>query len=113
MRSFPTITPPIISKTILKSFHPPTWSTLQYQGTSWGLRASAAAALALLLALLPMDAAEAARSGGRMGGRMGGSSRGFAARPPPRAAVPRGGTARGSAGPRISIGMLGGIATQV
>jgi len=110
MRSFPTITPPIISKTILKSCHPPTRSTLQYQGTSWGLRASAAAALALLLALLPMDAAEAARSGGRMGG----SSRGFAARPPPRAAVPRGGgTARGSAGPRISIGMLGGIATQV
>jgi uncharacterized membrane protein len=109
MRSFPTITPPIISKTILKSCHPPTRSTLQYQGTSWGLRASAAAALALLLALLPMDAAEAARSGGRMGG----SSRGFAAQPPPRAAVPRGGTARGSAGPRISIGMPGGIATQV
>jgi len=74
---------------------------VQNQGTSWGLRASAAAALALLLALLPMDAAEAARSGGRMGG----SSRGFAAQPPPRAAVPRGGTARGSAGPRISIGI--------
>ena len=39
--------------------------------------------MALLLALLPMDAAEAARSGGRMGG----SSRAArpAARPPPRA----------------------------
>eukprot|EP00438_Fugacium_kawagutii_P000430 Skav201979 [mRNA] locus=scaffold2336:43117:45478:+ [translate_table: standard] len=67
----------------------------------WGLRASAAATLALLLALLPMDAAQAARSGGRMGG----SSRGFSARPPPRAAAPRGGaTTRSSSSVSIGIG---------
>ena len=67
------------------------------QADWWGLRASACATLALLLALLPMDAAEAARSGGRMGG-----SRSFAARPGPRVG------SRGFGGPRVSGGGFGG-----
>jgi len=73
---------------------------VQSKADWWGLRASACATLALLLALLPMDAAEAARSGGRMGG-----SRSFAARPGPRVGSrvgPRGG---GFGGPRVSIGI--------
>lgn len=70
---------------------------VQSKADWWGLRASACATLALLLALLPMDAAEAARSGGRMGG-----SRSFAARPGPRVG------SRGFGGPRVSGGGFGG-----
>jgi len=60
------------------------FSSISYQAWDFPFRASAvsACALALLLALLPTDAAEAARSGGRMGG----SSRAARApRPQPRA----------------------------
>mmetsp|Transcript_25918 Transcript_25918/g.41507 ORF Transcript_25918/g.41507 Transcript_25918/m.41507 type:complete len:216 (+) Transcript_25918:93-740(+) len=71
-------------------------------------RVVAAVCAALMVALVPLQGAEAARSGGRMGGgggRMGGSS--FRARPsPPRQAMPRGNSgARMSSGPNIHIGV--------
>eukprot|EP00930_Biecheleria_cincta_P095948 TRINITY_DN87834_c0_g1_i1.p1 TRINITY_DN87834_c0_g1~~TRINITY_DN87834_c0_g1_i1.p1 ORF type:complete len:235 (+),score=43.04 TRINITY_DN87834_c0_g1_i1:67-705(+) len=67
------------------------------------LRIAAAVCAALMLALVPLEGAEAARSGGRMGG-----SSSFRARaPPPRQAAPRSATAgpRVSTGPNISIGV--------
>ncbi|CAE8612744.1 unnamed protein product [Polarella glacialis] len=72
------------------------------------LRVLAAVCAALMVALVPLQGAEAARSGGRMGGgggRMGGSS--FRARPsPPRQAMPQGNSgARMSSGPNIHIGV--------
>ncbi|CAE8618537.1 unnamed protein product [Polarella glacialis] len=72
------------------------------------LRAMAAVCAALMVALVPLQGAEAARGGGRMGGgggRIGGSS--FRARPsPPRQAMPRGNSGAGrSSGPNISIGV--------
>lgn len=84
--------------------------TKEEQGQAWDFpfRASAvsACALALLLALLPTDAAEAARSGGRMGG----SSRAARApRPQPRAqpkasSTTRSASAASVSGPNISVG---------
>ncbi|CAE7227671.1 unnamed protein product [Symbiodinium sp. CCMP2456] len=70
--------------------------------SSWTtfLKMSAAACLALVITLLPLDSAEAARSGGRMGGRMSGM------RSAPRMSVPRSsGSARLRSGPNISIGI--------
>eukprot|EP00931_Biecheleriopsis_adriatica_P116748 TRINITY_DN9234_c0_g1_i1.p2 TRINITY_DN9234_c0_g1~~TRINITY_DN9234_c0_g1_i1.p2 ORF type:complete len:201 (-),score=47.94 TRINITY_DN9234_c0_g1_i1:105-707(-) len=70
---------------------------------AWGsaLRSVLAICAALLVAMVPLQGAEAARSGGRMGG---GTAR--ASRPPPRAAPSTGGgAARMSSGPNISIGI--------
>ncbi|CAE8628532.1 unnamed protein product [Polarella glacialis] len=70
------------------------------------LRVVAAVCAALMVALVPLQGAEAARGGGRMGGgRMGGSSRSFRARPSPsRQAMPRGNYGAGRGGPRMSSG---------
>jgi len=68
------------------------------------LRIAAAVCAALMLAVVPLEGAEAARSGGRMGG---GSSSFRARAPPPRQAAPRSATAgpRVSTGPNIAIGV--------
>mmetsp|Transcript_60136 Transcript_60136/g.157629 ORF Transcript_60136/g.157629 Transcript_60136/m.157629 type:complete len:214 (-) Transcript_60136:83-724(-) len=70
-------------------------------------RFAAAAAVALLVALVPLEGAEAARSGGRMGGMGGGFSRRSA---PPRIAAPRaapsgGSRFAGARGPNINVGV--------
>eukprot|EP00445_Apocalathium_hangoei_P005986 CAMPEP_0203857106 /NCGR_PEP_ID=MMETSP0359-20131031/10547_1 /ASSEMBLY_ACC=CAM_ASM_000338 /TAXON_ID=268821 /ORGANISM="Scrippsiella Hangoei, Strain SHTV-5" /LENGTH=148 /DNA_ID=CAMNT_0050773779 /DNA_START=43 /DNA_END=485 /DNA_ORIENTATION=- len=74
-------------------------------------RFAAAAAVALLVALVPLEGAEAARSGGRMGGMGGGFSRRSAPMPraAPRAAphaAPSGGSRfAGARGPNINVGV--------
>lgn len=69
---------------------------------SWLLRLSTGSLLVLLLALLPLDAAQAARSGGRMGG----SSRAASApRAAPRPSARSQSTARWGRGKDVEISL--------
>jgi len=83
--------------------------------SSWTtfLKMSAAACLALVITLLPLDSAEAARSGGRMGGRMSAmrsaprmsAPRSSPSSRPPPTARQNSGSARLRSGPNVSIGI--------
>mmetsp|Transcript_5576 Transcript_5576/g.17822 ORF Transcript_5576/g.17822 Transcript_5576/m.17822 type:complete len:208 (-) Transcript_5576:368-991(-) len=77
-----------------------TVSTARASSEAW--RVALAACAALLVALLPISGAEAARSGGRMGG-MGGGMR--SAPPPQRSQEQAQSGPRFSSGPNISVGV--------